>query len=248
MRRGGGGARGGARRPRERHGGLPGVASKVIARRGAQRFRRVIAHVRSKSRARRRHARGGRTMEHERRRRDGQRLGRRRDWKFWRGGEFRRGGVRLRSRLRSRLGATRSRAELGWGWRKRGFDPGVSAETQQQHARGLEASLFRVGRARTPDVLPRRPRRSLGFGEGDGAAADGDHQTRSGGRPQHAFLFPRGVPGEDVLPAGGEPGGSRAMDGGNHHRHRGITQQRRRHSSVRVRDLEPSPRGRTRDR
>ena len=196
MRRGGGGARGGARRPRERHGGLPGVASKVIARRGAQRFRRVIAHVRSKSRARRRHARGGRTMEHERRRRDGQRLGRRRDWKFWRGGVFRRGGVRLRSRLRVCLGATRSRAELGWGWRKRGFDPGVSAETQQQHARGLEASLFRVGRARTPDVLPRRPRRSLGFGEGDGAAADSDHQTRSGGRPQHAFLFPRGVPGK----------------------------------------------------
>ena len=196
MRRGGGGARGGARRPRERHGGLPGVASKVSARRGRPASWDALSLTSDRSRARRRHAQGGRTMEHERRRRDGQRLGRRRDWKFWRGGAFppRRRPPPLR--LRVCLGATRSRAELGWGWRKRGFDPGVSAETQQQHARGLEASLFRVGRARTPDVLPRRPRRSLGFGEGDGAAADSHHQTRSGGRPQHAFLFPLRCPPE----------------------------------------------------
>ena len=49
-------------------------------------------------------------------------------WKFWRGENSPRGGVLRSAPLR--LGATRSRAELGWVGR-RGLT-GVSAETQQQ--------------------------------------------------------------------------------------------------------------------
>eukprot|EP00982_Pelagococcus_subviridis_P002127 16369-Pelagococcus_subviridis.AAC.1 len=59
--------------------------------------------------------------------------------------------------------------------------------------------------------------------EGDRVASHGDDQTGPG-RLEHAVLFPRRVHQQDVRVAGGERGGPSAVDGGDHHRHRGAAQ------------------------